>query len=82
MLQLSHPYMTTGKTVFDYMNLLFNMLPRLVIAFQAASVLISWMQSPSEVILEPMKIKSVTASTFPASICQEVVGLHAMTFIF
>ena len=65
--------MTTGKTIAltkrtfvgKAMSLLFNMLSRLVIAFQAASVLISWMQSPSAVILEPKKIKSVTASTFP-----------------
>ena len=69
MVQLSHPYMTTGKTIAltrqslvgKVMSLLFNMLSRLVIAFiQGARVLISWLQSPSAVILEPKKIKSVT----------------------
>ena len=71
--QLSHPYMTTGKISSDYMDLcqqsdvlLFNMLSRLVIAFLPSSkhLLISWLQSPSPAILEPKKIKSVTASTF------------------
>ena len=75
MVQLSHPYVTTGKTIaltmwtFDrkVMSLLFNMLSRFVIAFLARSkrLLISWLQSPSSVILKPKKIKSVTASTFP-----------------
>ena len=76
--QLSHPYMTTGKTVAltrqtfvgKVMSLLFNMLFRLVITFsQGANVLISWLQSPSAVILEPPKIKSVTASIVSPSIC-------------
>ena len=71
--QLSHPYMTTGITIAltrrtfagKVMSLLFNMLSRLVIAFLSRnkSLLISWLQSPSAVILEPKKIKSVTAST-------------------
>ena len=74
MVQLSHPYMTAGKTIAltrqifvgKVMSLLFNMLSRLVIAFLPRSkrLLISWLQSPSAVILEPPKIKSVTASTF------------------
>ena len=74
MVQLSHPYMTTGKTIAStrqtfvgkVMSLLFNMLSRLVIAFVPRSkrLLISWQQSPSAVILEPKKIKSVTVS-FP-----------------
>ena len=73
--QLSHPYMTTGKTtaltrwtiVGEEMSLLFNMLSRLVIAFLPRSkrLLISWLQSPSAVILEPKKLKSLTVSTFP-----------------
>ena len=71
--QLSHPYMTTGKTIAltrqtfvgKVMSLLFNMLSRLVITFLPRSkrLLISWLQSPSVVILEPKKIKSVTVST-------------------
>ena len=70
MVQLSHPYVTTGKTtaltiqtfVGKVMSLLFNMLSRLVIVFlpRSKDILISWLQSPSAVILEPMKIKSVT----------------------
>ena len=77
--QLSHPYMTTGKTtaltrwtfVDKIMSLLFNMLSRLVITFLPRSkrLLISWLQSPSAVILEPKKIKSATDSTFSPSIC-------------
>ena len=77
--QLSHPYMTTGKTialtrwafVSNVMSLLFNMLSRLVIAFLPGSKRLStsWLQSPSAVILEPKKIKSVTVSTFSPSIC-------------
>ena len=74
-IQLSHPYMTTGKTIALTIRtfvgkvrcLLFNMLSRFVIAFlpRGKRLLISWLQSPSTVILEPPKIKSVTASTFP-----------------
>ena len=77
--QLSHPYMTTGKTIAltrwtfvdKVMSLLFNMLSRLVITFLPRSkrLLISWLQSPSPVILEPKKRKSVTVSTFSPSIC-------------
>ena len=83
MVQLSHPYMTTGITialtrqafVSKVMSLLFNMLSRLVIAFLPRSkrLLISWLQSSSAVILEPKKIKSVTVSTFSSS--HEVIGL-------
>ena len=87
--QLSHPYMTTGKTtaltrwtfVGKVMSLLFNMLSSLVITFLPRSkrLLISWLQSPSAVILEPKKIKSDTVSP---SICHEVMGLDAMILIF
>ena len=83
--QLSHPYMTTGKTtvltrqtfVDKVMSLLFNMLSRLVITFLPRSkcLLISWLQSPSAVILEPPKIKSVAISSVSLSICCEVMGL-------
>ena len=92
MVQLSHLYMTTGKTitltrwtfVSEVMSLLFNMLSRLVIAFLPRSkhLLISWLQSPSVVILEPKKIKSVTVSIVFPSICHEMMGLDAMIFIF
>ena len=90
--QLSHPYMTTGKTVAltrwnfvgKVMSLLFNMLSRLVITFLLRSkhLLISWLQSPSAVILEPPKIKSVTPSTVSPSVCHEVMGPDAMIFVF
>ena len=89
---LSHPYMTTLKTVAltrwtfmdKVMSLLFNMLSRLVITFLPRSkrLLISWLQSPSAVILEPPKIKSATVSTVFPSICHEVMGPDAMSFIF
>ena len=92
MVQLSHPNMTTGKTialtgqifVSKVMSLLFNMLSRLVIAFlpRRKHLLISWLQSPSAVILEPPKIKSVTVSIVSPSFCNEVMGLDAMIFIF
>ena len=82
--QLSHPYMTTGKTIAltrwtfvgKVMSLLFNMLSRLFITFLPKSkhLLISWLQSPSAVILEPPKIKSDTVSTVSPSICHEVMG--------
>ena len=85
MVQLSHPYMTTGKTkaltrwtfVGKVMSLLFNMLSRLVIIFLPRSkhLLISWLQSPSAVILGPQKIKSATLTTVSPSICHEVMGL-------
>ena len=81
--QLSHPYMTTGKTIAltrqtyvgKVMSLLFNMLSRLVITFLPRNkrLLISWLQSPSAVILEPKKIKSATVSTVSPSICHEVM---------
>ena len=90
--QLSHPYMTTGKTIAltrrtfvgKVMSLLLNMLSRLVITFLPRSkrLLISWLQSPSAVILEPSKIKSLTLSTVSPSICHEVMGLDAMIFVF
>ena len=90
--QLSHPYMTTGKTiaftkwtlVSKVMSVLFNMLSRLVITFLPRSkcLLISWLQSPSAVILEPPKIKSVTVSIVSPSICHEVMGPDVMIFIF
>ena len=90
--QLSHPYMTTGKTIAltrrtfvgKVMSLLFNMLSGLVITFLPRSkhLLISWLQSPSAVILEPRKIKSATLSTVSTSICHEVMGLDAMIFVF
>ena len=81
MVQLSHPYMTTGKTVAltrqsfvdKVMSLLFNMLSRFVIAFLPRSkhLLISWLKSPSAVILEPKKLKSLTVSTVSPSVCHE-----------
>ena len=90
--QLSHPYVTTGKTipltrwtfVGKVMSLLFNMLSRLVIAFLPGSkrLLISWLQSPSAVILEPKKIKSFTVSVVSPSICHEVMGPDAMILVF
>ena len=89
--QLSHPYMTTGKTIAltrwtfvgKVMSLLFNMLSRLVIAFLPRSkcLLISWLQSPSAVILEPPKLKSVTVSIVSPSICHGVMGLDAMILV-
>ena len=89
--QLSHQFMTTGKTIAltrrtfsgKVMSLLFNMLSRLVIAFLPRSkrLLISWLQSPSVVNLEPRKIKSATVSTVSPSICHEVMGPDAMIFI-
>ena len=92
--QLSHPYMTNGKTIAltrwtfvdKVMSLLFNMLSRLVITFLPSSerLLISWLQSPSAVILEPRKIKSATVSTVSPSICHEVMGpdaIHDLRFL-
>ena len=89
MVQLSHPYMTVGKTIAltrwtfvgKIMFLLFNMLSRLVITFLPRSkhLLISWLQSPSAVILEPKKIKSLTVSP---SIYHEVMGPDAMILVF
>ena len=90
--QLSHPYITTGKTIAlarrtfvdKVMSLLFNMLPRLVITFLPKSkcLLISWLHSPSAVILEPKKIKSATVSTVSQSICHKVMGPDAMILVF
>ena len=90
--QLSHPYMTTGKTIAlirrtfvgKVMSLLLNMLSRLVITFLRRSkhLLISWLQSPSAVILEPKKMKSVTVSTFSSSMCYEVMAPDAMILVF
>ena len=90
--QLSHPYMTTGKTIAltrwtfvgKVMSVLLNMLSRLVITFLPRSkrLLISWLQSPSAVILEPQKIKCDTVSTVSPSICHEVMGPDAMIFVF
>ena len=90
--QLSHPYMTTGKTIAltrqtligKVMSLLFNMLSRLVITFLPRSkcLLISWLKSPSAAILEPPKINSVTVSTVSPSICHEAMGLDAMILVF
>ena len=91
-IQLSHPYMTTGKTIAltrrnfvdKVMSLLFNMLSRLVITFLPRSkrLLISWLQSPSSAILEPRKIKPATVSTVSPSICNEVMGPKAMILVF
>ena len=91
-IQLSHPYMITGKTIAltrqifvgKVMSLLFNMLSRLVITFLPRSkrLLISWLQSPSAVILEPPKIKSDTVCTVSPSIWHEVMGPDAMILVF
>ena len=90
--QLSYPYMTTGKTIAltrwtfvdKVMSLFLNMLSRLVITFLPRSkrLLISWLQSPSAVILEPPKMKSTTVSTVYPSICHEVMGLDAIILVF
>ena len=90
--QLSHPYMTTGKTIAltrrtfvgKVMSLLFNMPSRLVITqfLRSMHLLISWLQSPSAVILEAHKIKSATVSTVSPSICHEAMGLDAMILVF
>ena len=92
MVQLSHPYTTTGKTIAltqwtfvgKVMSLFFNTLSRLVITFLPRSkcLLISWLHSTSTVILEPQKIKSVTVSIVSPSICHEVMGPDAMTLVF
>ena len=92
MVQLSHPYMTTGKTIAltrwtfvgKVLSLLFNMLSKLVITFLPRNkhLLISWLQSPSVVILKPKKTKSVTASIVSPCICHEVMGPDAMILVF
>ena len=91
-IQLSQPYMTTRKTIAltrwtfvgKITSLLFNMLYRLVIALlpRCKHLFISWLQSPSAVILEPKKIKSVTVSIVSPSICHEVMGPDAMILVF
>ena len=90
--QFSHPYMTTGKTIAltrwtfvgKVMSLLFNMLSRFFITFLPSSkhILISWLQSPSAVILEPPQIKSDTVATVSPSISHEVMGPDDMIFVF
>ena len=90
--QLSHPYMTTGKTIAltrwtfvgKVRSLLFNMLSRLVLTFLPRNkcLLTSWLPSPSAVILEPRKIESDTFSTVSLSICHEVTGPDAMILVF
>ena len=90
--QLSHPYITTGKIIAltrrtfvdKVLSLLFYMLSRLVITFllRSKGLLISWLQSPSAVILEPPKIKSDTVSSVSPSICHEVMGPDAMILVF
>ena len=90
--QLSHPYVTAGKTILltrwtfvgKVMSLLFNMQSRLIIAFLPRSkcLLISWLQSPSAVILAPKKIKLVTVSIAFPSICHGVMGPDAVILVF
>ena len=90
--QLSHPYLTHGKTIAltrrtfagKVMSLLFNMLSRLVITFLPRNkhLLISWLQSPPAVILEPPQIKSDPISTVSPSICHEMMGANAMILVF
>ena len=92
MVQLSHPYMTTGKSIAltrwtfvgKVMSLLCNMLSRLVIAFLPRSkcLLISWLQSPFAVILEPKKIKSVTVLIVSPSVSHDVIGPDALILVF
>ena len=92
MVQLSHPYMTTGKTIAlliwtfvgKVISLLFNTLSRFVIAFLSRNkrLLISWLQSSFAVILEPKKIKFVTVSSVSPSTCHEGMGPDAMILVF
>ena len=92
MVQLSHPYITTSKTIAlttrafvgKVMSLLFNMVSRLVLAFLPKSkhLLISWLQSRSSVILEPKKIKSLTVSLVSPFICYEVITCHELLFLY
>ena len=93
MVELSHPYMTPGKktialtrwiSVDQLMSLLFNKLSRFVIVFLPRSkhLLISWLQSPSAVILKPKKINSITVAIVSSSICHEVMGPDALVFVF
>ena len=90
--QISHPYMTTGKAIVltrqtfvgKVISLLFNMLSRFFTAFLPKSkhLLMSWLQSPSTEILEPKKIMSVTVSIVSLSICHEVMGPDSMILVF
>ena len=90
--QLSHPNLTTGKTIAlsvgifvdKVMSLLFNMLSRLVVTFLPRSkhLLILWLQSPSTVILDPPKIKSLTVSIVYPLVCQEVMGPDPVILVF
>ena len=92
MVQHSHPYMTTGKTIAltrqtivgKVMSLLFSLLSRLVITFfpRSKRLLISWLQSPSAVILKPKKINYLTVSIISPSICHEVMGPDAIILVF
>ena len=92
MFQLSHPYMTTEKTIAltrqtfvgRVVSLLYHTLSRVVKVFlpRGKHLLISWLQSPSALILEPKKIKSLTVSIVSSSICHEVMGLVTMIFVF
>ena len=92
MVQLSHPYMTNGKTIVltrwtlvgKIMSLLFNMPSKLVIAFllRGKDLLISWLKSLSAVILEPKNLKSVTVSTVSPSICHEVIEPDVVILVF
>ena len=91
MVQISHPYMTTRKTIAltmwtfvgKVLSRLFNMLSRFVITFPPRSkhLLISWLQSPSAVILEPKKIKAVTICLVPPSVCHDVIGLGGVILV-
>ena len=92
MVQISHTYMIIGKTIAltrwnfvgKVMSLLFSMLYRLVIIFfpESKQLLISWLQTPSAVILEPKKVKSVPVSIVSPSVYHEVIGLDAKIFVF
>ena len=92
MVQLSHPYMTTGKTIAltiwifvgKVISLLFNMLSRFVTTYllRRKRLLTSWLQSLSAVILQPKKTKSVTVSIFSPSVCHEVMGPDVMILVF
>ena len=92
MVQLSHPYINTGKTITlikwtfvgKVISEFFNMLSRLAIAFLPRNkyLLISWLQSQSAVILEPKKIKSITVFIVSPSVCHEVMGLDALILVF
>ena len=88
MVQLSHPYMTTGKTIalnrWTFVGKIMSLLSKFVIAFLLRNkrLLISWLQSPSAVILEPKKIKSLTVSIVSPSICHKEMGPDVMSSVF